>query len=195
MKKILTWHVCFFFFLHKCKMCGKIEDKENLNQISMWGCFLGLFFMCWGEVGGVFTIFKMFPIASHFLFNMLCTKLSFFHLHNWAKKEVFHTFEFENKTFYFGMLQSFSHSLVHKIVTKVKWTQSLFYPTLNCLSRITFRMCLTWPKPMMKYNGGIMNKTKFSPIFFHIFISLSSPLVQIPHDFKNRMIIKIKLKY
>ncbi len=28
-------------------MCGKIEDKENVNQIIMWGCFLG----CVGEGG------------------------------------------------------------------------------------------------------------------------------------------------
>jgi hypothetical protein len=86
-------------------MCGKIEDKENVNQISMWGCFLGCVVLCvLGKGGGgKVTILKMLPIASHFLFNMLCTKSSFFHQHNWAEKEVFHTSGLENKTFYCGM--------------------------------------------------------------------------------------------
>jgi len=53
MKKILTWHVCFCFFLHKCKMCGKIEDNENVNQISMRGCYCNTY-ICW------FTFFFTF---------------------------------------------------------------------------------------------------------------------------------------
>jgi hypothetical protein len=118
-------------------------------------------------VGGFYNPQNV-PNNTTLLSNMFCTKLSSFHLHNWAKGEPLDIFFMKEKSSILGILQrSFfgGPQSCHG-----GHMQSLFAHTLNQLPK---KMHITRLEPMMSYNGGIMNRIELN--FHktnHIFIQL-----------------------
>jgi len=101
------------------------------------------------------------PNTTTLLSNVLCTKLSCFHLHNWLRhRGGISYFYLENKTFYFG---DFS-----KFLSEVTWSKILFDQTLNWLLGTRIE------STKVSSNGGITNEKKKIQQKNHIFINLSS---------------------
>lgn len=84
--------------LHKCKICGKVEYKQNFNHIS----HARMLFLIVLFYVGLFYNPQNVPNNTTLLSNMLCIKLSSFHLHNWANGEGIWYLFHESKIFYFG---------------------------------------------------------------------------------------------
>ncbi len=106
------------------------------------------------------------PNNTTLLSNMLCIKLSSFHLNNWAKGEAFNIFFMKVKSSILGILQKvffWGPQSCHGGHTGV---QSLFAHTLNQLPK---KMHITRLEPIMSYNGGIMNRIEFpqNKSYFH----------------------------
>jgi hypothetical protein len=139
----------FSWSLHNCKMCEKKKIKENVNQISHPKIFFRLCCYMWEVLPS-----QNVPNTTTLLSNVLCTKLSCFHLHNWLRhRGGISYFYLENKTFYFG---DFS-----KFLSEVTWSKILFDQTLNWLLGTRIE------STMVSSNGGITKfKKKIKKIIF-----------------------------